>query len=112
MQARFRLRRSSDFARLREEGQTRRHPLVVLSFGANNLDHNRYGVIASRRLGNAVRRNRARRLLREALRHQHPHISPGYDIVLIARHAIVGEAFANVNDAVYRLLGRARLLKP
>ena len=65
MQTRFRLRRSSDFARLRERGRTWRHPFLILSVIENNLEHNRYGLIVSKRLGNAVKRNRVRRLMRE-----------------------------------------------
>jgi ribonuclease P protein component len=110
MQARFRLRRPADFARLRKIGHSRRHSLIVLSVAPNNLAHNRYGVIASRRLGNAVKRNRARRLMREALRHYHPHIVPGHDIVVVARKYIVGQPFDAVDDALYDLLSRAGLL--
>ena len=110
MQARFRLRRPADFARLRAIGTSRRHPLVILSFAQNTLGHNRYGVVTTRRIGNAVVRNRARRLMREALRHHHAQIRPGYDIVLIARAAIVGQQCAAVCDAVQNLLSRAALL--
>ena len=110
MQACFRLRRPADFARLRKIGHTRRHPLVVLGVAPNNLAHNRYGVIASRRLGNAVKRNRARRLMREALRHHHPHIAPGHDIVAVARKHIVGQHFDAVDEAIHSLLARAGLL--
>jgi ribonuclease P protein component len=110
MQARFRLHRAADFARLREFGKTWRHSLLVLSVADNNLGYNRYGLIASRRLGKAVKRNRARRLLREALRQNHAHIRPGHDIVLVAREAIVGQLFATVNQAVQHLLDQAELL--
>jgi ribonuclease P protein component len=110
MQARFRLRRPADFARLRQIGHTRRHQLAILSVAPNNLSHNRYGVVASRRLGNAVKRNRARRLIREALRHHHPQIAPGHDIVVVARKYIVGRRFDAVDEALHDLLSRAGLL--
>lgn len=99
----------SDFARLRECGRTQRHPLIILSYAENNLEHNRYGFIAGRRLGKAVKRNRARRLMREAVRCCHPNLHPGYDIVLIARTAIVGQPFEAVDAAVTNLLARAQL---
>jgi ribonuclease P protein component len=110
MQKRFRLRRSDDFARLRKIGRAHRHPFAVFSYAENDLGHNRYGFIVGRRVGNAVKRNRARRLMRESLRLLHPYIHPGVDIVLIARTAIVGKRFAEVDAAVQNLLARAGLL--
>jgi ribonuclease P protein component len=46
---------------------------------------NRYAVVAGKRVGKAVQRNRCKRLVREALRHLHPHLRQGYDIVVIVR---------------------------
>lgn len=53
----------------------------------NRLDpaQNRYTVIAGKRCGKAVQRNRLKRLVREALRGYHPHLETGYDIAVICR---------------------------
>jgi ribonuclease P protein component len=61
-----------------------RGPLTVYSL-ANELGHARLGISISRRVGNAVRRNRIKRLLREAFRvHQHD-LPRGYDLVFVVR---------------------------
>src|SRR6059058_467530 len=61
-----------------------RGPLVVYSL-PNNLNHPRLGISISRRVGTAVRRNRIKRLLREAFRiHQHD-LPGGYDLVFVVR---------------------------
>lgn len=112
MQKRFRLRRTVDFQRLRQEGRTWAHPLLVLGAVPNGLPHNRYGIITSRRLGSAVRRNRARRRLREAVRHWHPNLKEGYDVVLIARDGVLECAYADLLQAVRALCARAGLLAP
>jgi ribonuclease P protein component len=70
----------------------------------------RFGFAASRRIGNAVERNRAKRLLREAVRLHLPEIVPGVDCLLIARRATPGASFHEVEAAVLMLLERADLL--
>lgn len=110
MQRRLRLRQSADFGRLRRDGQTKRHPALILSYAPNSLDHNRYGFITGKRLGNAITRNRCRRLLREATRLLHPQLKQGYDVALIARPALVGESYDDVQRIVRQLYARASLL--
>jgi len=109
MQRPLRLRRKEDFARLRTSGQVWRHPFVIMSAAPNALPHNRYGFIIGKRLGNAVRRNRIRRLLREAVRQAHPVLAQGYDVVFIAREAIAGQDLAAIRAAVVSCLQRAGL---
>lgn len=45
----------------------------------------RVGITASKKIGNAVKRNRARRVIRESTRELYPHMKPGYDLVLVSR---------------------------
>ena len=110
MHKRLRLHRNADFQRLRQDGTVKRHPELIISYAPNTLPHNRYGFITAKRLGNAVKRNRVRRLLREAVRLQHPHLKPGYDVIFISRPAIVGQPFQHVQRIVYDLCRRANLL--
>ncbi len=80
---------------------------VVLPAGATS----RLGVITARRLGAAVIRTRARRLLREAFRLHQPQLIQPVDLVLVARPSIVGKGFADVAGDFVTALKRARLYR-
>lgn len=107
---RYRLRRSADLERVRQQGQSWRHPLVILLVIRNAQAVSRFGFIASRRVGKATVRNRARRLLREALRCHLNEIKPGWNCLLIALQPITQATGAEVEAAVLQLLTRANLL--
>lgn len=108
---RLRLRQATDFARVRIEGKVYRHPYIILSLASNSLPHNRYGFITPKHLGKAVTRNRVRRLLREVVRQLHPGLVAGFDVVLVARSAIVGQQLSAIHNALIETLQRAGLLR-
>lgn len=119
MQPQQRLRHSRDFARLRQQGQLLQHRLLKISYAPSQLSHHRYGFIVSKRLGNAVRRNKLHRRLREIMRHLDASIKMdevsglcgGYDIVIIARYPASKADYAELQHVIESLLGRAKLLK-
>ena len=69
----------------------------------------RLGLITTRKLGNAVVRNRARRLLRESFRLLQHTLQQPVDIVLVARKSIIGMKQQEVQADFQRALKRARL---
>ena len=111
MEKRSRLRKNSDFQRVYEKGRSWAHPLLALYALRNDLDYSRFGFSVSKRVGGAVVRNRARRLMREATRLRQAMIADGWDVVIIARQPVREANFHRVDRAVEQLLRRARLLK-
>jgi ribonuclease P protein component len=105
----MRLRRSQEFRRVWDEGRSWAHPLFILWAAPNELPYPRLGFTASRKVGNAVVRNRVRRLLKEAARHLYPHISPGWDLVLVARSALVDTGERQVEGVLENKLRQAGL---
>ncbi len=86
--------RSRDVERVYGEGISSHGDLLVLFLAPGSGD---LAVVASRRIGGAVRRNRARRILRSAWREVTPGAGSGFDAVAVAKVAIVG---ASTNDLV------------
>lgn len=111
MNRRFRLTRSTDFKRVRREGRSFAHPLVVLIVDPNQSDRTRIGVAAGKRVGNAVYRNKAKRRLREAARSLHPLLATGWDVILLARIAILDAEWEELVGAVRSLAQEAQMLK-
>lgn len=112
MQRKFRLTRSEDFKRVRRSGKSYAHPLVVLIVQTHDQPRVKVGVTAGRTVGTAVYRNRAKRLLREAMRTLIPNIAPGLDLILIARPGLVSASLEETRQALLNLLQRAQILIP
>ena len=107
-----RLAQSRDFARVRQQGQRLALGCLIANWQAlPDGSRPRLGVVTSKKIGGAVIRNRARRLLRESFRqHQHEFSQP-VEIVLVARNSIAGKSFAAVEKDYLAALRRANLLK-
>jgi ribonuclease P protein component len=100
MEQRFRaeshIRRRAEFQRVYEAG-TRQHGRLMTVFILPRTDaRTRLGIAATRKLGGAVVRNRAKRLVREVFRqHANP---PGLDIVVVPRPTLLDAPFAAIES--------------
>jgi ribonuclease P protein component len=106
-----RLAQSRDFARVRQQGERLAQGCLIANW--NKLPDGgapKLGVVTSKRIGGAVERSRARRLLRETFRqHQHEFAQP-VELVLVARNSIAGKKFAEVERDFLSALNRAGLI--
>ena len=112
MQRSFRLTRSEDVKRVRRDGKSYAHPLVVLIVENNDQAHVQVGIAAGKSVGGAVTRNRTKRLLREAMRPLIPNIASPVNLILIARPSLASASLAEAQTALLHLLRRAKLIPP
>ena len=84
---------------------------MVLFFRPNHLPYNRTGFLASKKAGNSVKRNRARRLMKEAYRTFYGELPQGYDFIIIARNTISGRKCADVEKSLKSAFKKTGVLK-
>jgi ribonuclease P protein component len=109
----LRLRSPIEFERVRSTGKSWSNDFIVAVVIANELGQNRYGFAVGKRVGNAVARNRAKRLMRESARNLHPRLKQGHDIVFIARNRVQPTTTQTaINDAIEAVLRKAGIVEP
>ena len=110
MQRRLSLTGEKQFSSIHREGRSWANRHLVLKALPNGLEDSRFGFSTSRRVGNAVIRNRVKRRLREVIRSTH--LKPGWDVLVMGRTAAGTADFHQLREALQNLLQRANLLSP
>lgn len=95
------LRNQSDFTRVYNRGKSTGSKFVVVLFNKNNLDYSRTAFVASKKVGNSVCRNRARRLMKAAYHNLQSKFVSGYDIVFVARAGITETKESEVEKSMF-----------
>ncbi|MFL2756144.1 MAG: ribonuclease P protein component [Dehalococcoidia bacterium] len=111
MQKNFRLTKSSDFADIRRNGKRWSNSDLILIVRHTDLEVSttpRFGLVVSKKVGNAVIRNKCKRRMREATRHLN--IKGGNDLVFIARSSIASKTHSEITKSMSELLSRAKII--
>ena len=106
------LKENRVFRRLYAKGRSAVSPTMVLYCRKNGRRENRLGLTTGTKLGHAVVRNRVRRRLREIYRLQEHRLSPGSEIVVVARVRAVYSRYAELERDFLRLAKKLQLLSP
>lgn len=103
------LRKKSDFDAIYRAGRSVPDRYVVLFLRENDLPYTRTAFLASKKVGNSVQRNRAKRLMRESYRLNEEKFSAGYDIIFIARNTINGRKLKDVEKSMMNAAERGKV---
>jgi ribonuclease P protein component len=96
-----RIRHKREFTRVYEQGKKIRFPSFVLYLLHNQQHDCRLGITASKKIGNAVIRNRCKRLVRELFRRNKEKFPPGSDVVAVVTRNMVGKSYAELEEEFY-----------
>ena len=103
------MRKTADFAAVWSEGRSKVDRLFVARVRPNGLGVTRFGFSVSKRIGNAVVRNRVKRRLREVTRATA--VEAGFDIVIVARNGAADVEFGRIERSIRNLLRRSGVLR-
>jgi ribonuclease P protein component len=93
-----RVRRRGEFQKVFDRGVRIHGRFLTLLMAEAPGAHSRLGIVASKKLGGAVARNRAKRLIREVFRRNTPNAGRAVDILVIARRELLEAAYSSLED--------------
>jgi ribonuclease P protein component len=109
MNRRFRLTRSEDFDQAKHDGKSFSNKLFKVILHPNGTASLRFGIITGKSIGNAVTRNRCKRLMRSSIQSICESLQNGWDVVIIVRRAAVDADYQTNRAGLIELLKRAGL---
>ena len=104
-----RINRGKEYGYLYKNGRRITGKYLIIFVKENNLENNRFGIVTSKKIGNAVIRNRAKRQIREVIRKNLQLIRPGSNIIIVARFNIKEVDFDLIEKDYLKIMKKASL---
>lgn len=105
----LKINKSSEYNCIYKTGRRIQGKHIIIFIRDNDEAFNRFGIVASKKVGNAVKRNRAKRQIRAVISKNSNILNNGFDIIIIARASIKGMSFALIERDFLYIMKRARL---
>ena len=107
----LRICENKDFRRIYARGRSFVSPVIVTYVMKNRYRKIRVGITTSKKTGNAVKRNRSKRVIREAFRMILPRVKEGYDLIFVSRGKTPFVKSTEVMEIMTKQLDKAGILK-
>ena len=104
------LKQNHEFRRLYGKGKSAVSPYFVIYCRKTRRPVSRLGITTGVKLGNAVKRNRARRRIRELYRTHEGELLPGFDIVVVARSRVIYGRYSELERSFYQQMKKLGLI--
>jgi ribonuclease P protein component len=111
MEKKHRIRKDMEFKKVYKVGRNYWNRNLVLYVSKNKLDNTRIGFTLTKKIGNAVTRNRVRRKMKEICRLNLNNMKQGYDLVFIAKKNTVNLSYDELEKSMIHILGISKILK-
>jgi len=107
LQKEWRISRGKEYSYIYANGLRLSGKYMIVFVIRNLLSHNRFGIVTSKKVGNAVTRNRTKRRIREVIRKNMDLLPSGYDIVIVARFNTKEANFALIEKDYVKMMRKA-----
>ncbi|WFA08316.1 ribonuclease P protein component [Tissierella sp. Yu-01] len=111
MEKRYRLRKNLEFRKVYNNGKNFWNRNLVLYIRKNDLEETRLGLTITKKVGNAVVRNKIRRRLKEIYRLNLYRVKDGYDLIIIPKKNVVDISYKELESALIHILKISGMLK-
>lgn len=111
MEKKFRIRKNIEFKNIYKLGKNYWNRNLVLYVKKNGLTETRVGYTITKKIGNAVVRNKMRRRMKEIVRLNFHNIKEGYDLIFIAKRSIVNIPYEELEGSMIHIMSISKLLK-
>ena len=109
LKQKYRLKKKYQFNYVYRVGKTCHGKFILLVFSPSKNKNVKIGISVSKKIGNSVKRNRARRLIREGITPYLDQIKQNFNLIVVAKQSIEGVKSYNVQDDVFATLKKADL---
>lgn len=104
MEKKYRLRKNIEFKRVYSKGKNYWNRNLILYIKKNGLEETRLGITITKKIGNAVVRNKIRRKIKEIYRKNYPNIKSGYDLIIIPKKNVIDLSYQELESSLIHIL--------
>lgn len=111
MEKKYRVRKNMEFKDIYKVGKNYWNRNLILYVKKNDLDVTRVGYTITKKIGNAVSRNKLRRKMKEIYRLNFHNVKEGYDLIFIAKKNIKDISYRELEGSMIHIMSLAKILK-